>query len=127
MPDQATREKCWKMMVSCGVLSIRPGSSTMPAPPPAGNDRGVAGRAARIPECPMPARPPIVRWAPRAAVLAMLPALLADCGPARNQFAPPCPGQAILGDAADLNLYRTTGGPGGGADLTDLMLHGRIV
>ncbi|HME25154.1 MAG TPA: hypothetical protein VKI44_28150 [Acetobacteraceae bacterium] len=67
--------------------------------------------------------PPNLRWAQRAALFAALLPLLADCGPPRNQFAPPCPGQAILGDAADYDLHR-----GGGArDLTDLVLHARIV
>jgi len=75
----------------------------------------------------MPARPPNHRWAPRVALLATLATLLADCGPARNQFPPPCPGRAILGDAADINLYRSSGAPAGAADLTDLVLHGRIV
>jgi hypothetical protein len=59
---------------------------------------------------------------PRAALLASLLALLAACGPTRNQFPPACPGQAILGDAADLDVYR----PGGTRDLTDLVAHGRI-
>jgi len=58
-------------------------------------------------------------WAPWALLLA---ALLAGCGPTRNQFAPPCPGQAILGNAADFDSYR-----GGARDLTDLVLRGRIV
>jgi hypothetical protein len=58
-------------------------------------------------------------WAPCALLLV---ALLAGCGPKRNEFAPPCPGQAILGEAADFDSYR-----GGARDLTDLVLHGRIV
>lgn len=65
---------------------------------------------------------PTLAWAPRAAALAALLAVPAACGPSRNQFAPPCPGQAILGDAADIDLYRTAGA----RDLTDLVLHGRI-
>jgi hypothetical protein len=68
-------------------------------------------------------RPPKLRWAPRAALVAVLLAPLADCGPARNQFAPPCPGQAIVGDAADFDVHRATGT----RDLTDLVLHARIV
>jgi hypothetical protein len=67
----------------------------------------------------MPDRPPNLGWAPCAVLLA---ALLAGCGPTRNQFAPPCPGQAILGDAADYDVHR-----GGSNDLTDLVLHARIV
>jgi hypothetical protein len=68
-------------------------------------------------------RPPNLGWAPRAALVAVLLPLLADCGPARNEFAPPCPGQAILGDAADFDLHRATGT----RDLTDLVLHARIL
>lgn len=71
----------------------------------------------------MPNRLPNHGWARRAALLAALLPLLSDCGPPRNQFAPPCPGQAILGDAADLDVHR---GAGTG-DLTDMVLHGRIV
>ncbi len=70
----------------------------------------------------MPDRLPILGWAPCAVLFAMLLPLLASCGPARNQFPPACPGRAILGDAADLDVYRA-----GSRDLTDLMLHGRIV
>jgi hypothetical protein len=33
----------------------------------------------------------------------------------------------ILGDAADLDLYRPSNAPGGPYDLTDLVLHARIV
>ncbi|MEJ0019776.1 MAG: hypothetical protein WDN25_25125 [Acetobacteraceae bacterium] len=75
----------------------------------------------------MPARSPNPGWAPRAALLAALLPLLADCGPARNQFAPQCPSRAILGDAADLDVWRPSGSPGGGYDLTDLVLHARII
>ena len=70
----------------------------------------------------MPARLPGSGWAPRAALIAALLPLLSDCGPARNEFAPSCPGTAILGDAADFSLYR-----GPGRDLTDLVLQARIV
>jgi hypothetical protein len=75
----------------------------------------------------MPDRPPSLGWAPRAALFAALLALLTDCGPARNQFAPPCPGPAILGDAADYDIYRAGGTSRGASDLTDLVLHARIV
>ena len=71
----------------------------------------------------MSEQPPNLGWAQRAALFAVLLPLLAACGPARNQFAPPCPGQAILGDAADYDLHRA----GGARDLTDLVLHARIV
>jgi hypothetical protein len=67
----------------------------------------------------MPDPTPNLGWAPCALLLA---GLLAGCGPTRNQFAPPCPGQAILGNAADFDSYR-----GGTRDLTDLVLHGRII
>jgi len=60
---------------------------------------------------------------PCAAIIAAMPLLLSACGPERNKFPPPCPGSTILGDAADINLYRA----GGGQDLTDLVLRGRIV
>ena len=70
----------------------------------------------------MPARLPGSGWAPRAALIAALLPLLSDCGPARNEFAPSCPGTAILGDAADFSAYR-----GPGRDLTDLVLQARIV
>ena len=75
----------------------------------------------------MPARLPNLGWAPRAALLAALLPLLAECGPTRNQFAPPCPARAILGDAANLDVYRASGTSGGARDLTDLVLHARIV
>jgi hypothetical protein len=59
---------------------------------------------------------------PGIAVIAACLSWLAGCGPTRNEFAPPCPGRAILGDAADLEVYRGTG-----RELTDLVLRGRIV
>jgi hypothetical protein len=75
----------------------------------------------------MPARLPGPGWAPRAALLAALLPLLSDCGPGRNQFAPACPGTAILGDAADFSVYRATAANGGaGRDLTDLVVQARI-
>lgn len=71
----------------------------------------------------MPARSCPVRIT-RAAALG-LPALLAACGPARNEFPPTCPRPAILAEAADFDRYRGNGpGP---HDLTELELHGRIV
>jgi hypothetical protein len=70
----------------------------------------------------MPDRPSNLARAPRAALSAALLSLLAGCGPPLNQFAPPCPGQAILGDAADFDIHRS-----GAGDLTDLVLHGRII
>ncbi len=54
--------------------------------------------------------------------LAALPLLaLAGCGGDDAQFAPPCPGAAIVRDGADVTRYR-----GPGQDLTDLALSGRI-
>jgi hypothetical protein len=81
----------------------------------------------RIPESLMPVRLPDLGWAFRAALLVAALPLLAECGPARNQFAPPCPNRAFLGDASDLNIYRSANGPAAGFDLTDLVLHGRAI
>src|SRR5215813_7187429 len=50
----------------------------------------------RCPESLMHARLPGSRWVVLAALTASLLPLLAGCGPARNQFAPVCPNQAIL-------------------------------
>jgi hypothetical protein len=79
----------------------------------------------------MPTRQPNLGRAPRAVLLALLLAallpLLAGCGPARNQFAPACPRPSFLGDAADLDIYRPGTAPGGPHDLTDLVVHARIV
>ena len=68
-------------------------------------------------------RPPLARVM-RLAV-AGLPALLAACGPGRNEFPPPCPRTAILAEAADFDRYRSGGSSP--HDLTDLELHGHIV
>jgi hypothetical protein len=81
----------------------------------------------RLPESPMPAPPTNPGWAPRAALIATLLPLLVGCGPARNQFAPACPRPAFLADAADLDIYRQGNAPAGAHDITDLVLHGRIV
>ena len=71
----------------------------------------------------MPARS-CPAWIMRIVALG-LPASLAACGPARNEFPPPCPNAGILAEAADFDRYRGEGpGP---HDLTDLELHGRIV
>jgi hypothetical protein len=72
-------------------------------------------------------RPLDRRWVIRVALTAALLPLLAECGPARNQFAPACPGRVFLGDAADLDIYRPSNAPGGGHDLTELILQGRVV
>lgn len=75
----------------------------------------------------MYARLPGSRWVVFATLTASLLPLLAGCGPARNQFAPVCPSQAILGDAANINLYRPSPTHGPARDLTDLVVSGRIV
>jgi hypothetical protein len=74
----------------------------------------------------MPAFPPIRAWAERAALIATLLPLLSGCGPARNQFAPPCPHPAFLGDAANIDLFDPAS-QGARHDVTDLVLHGRLV
>lgn len=57
-----------------------------------------------------------------AAPLLALVALAACSAPKPTEFAPSCPRVAIVADAADLTRYR----PGGGQDLTDLVLDARI-
>ena len=63
----------------------------------------------------------------RALLIAAVVPLLAECGPARNQFAPICPNQGILGDAANLIVYRPSANQGPSRDLTDLIVSARIV
>ena len=75
----------------------------------------------------MHARLPGSRWVVCATLTASLLPLLAACGPARNEFAPVCPNQAILGDASNINLYRPSATQGPARDLTDLVVSGRIV
>jgi hypothetical protein len=75
----------------------------------------------------MPARLTGSGRLPRAVLLAALLPLLAECGPARNEFAPVCPVPAILGDAANLNIYRSSATTGPARDLTDLVVSARIV
>ncbi len=74
----------------------------------------------------MTVRLPRLAWSMRAASVAV-PLVLAGCGPARDQFAPVCPRPAFLAEAADLDRYRTGVATGGGHEITDLVLHGRIV
>lgn len=57
-----------------------------------------------------------------ASLTAILAALVACSAPKPTEFAPSCPRVAIVADAADMSRYR----PGGGQDLTDLVLDGRI-
>lgn len=59
------------------------------------------------------------------AVMLALSGGLAGCGPGPNQFAPACPGAALLPQAATLSRYRPSP-QGGGHDLTDLILQARI-
>jgi len=60
---------------------------------------------------------------PRLLASTLVLALLAACSaPKLTEFAPVCPRVAVVADAADLTVYR----PGGGEDLTDLVLDGRI-
>ena len=47
---------------------------------------------------------------------------LASCGPDRNVFAPACPDVRFVQPLADLTRFR----PGGGQDITDLVLQGRM-
>ena len=74
----------------------------------------------------MTVRLPTFAWTMRAAAVAV-PLVLAGCGPGKDQFAPACPRPAFLAEAGDLDRYRTGTAPGGGHDITDLVLHGRIV
>ncbi len=74
----------------------------------------------------MTIRLPSLAWSMRAACVAV-PLVLAGCGPGKDQFAPACPRPGFLAEAADLDRYRTGTAPGGGHDITDLVLHGRIV
>jgi hypothetical protein len=90
----------------------------MAAVPFVGND---------TPESLMLSRLPFAGWAPRAGLFAALLPLLAGCGPGRNQFAPICPGTAILGEAADYSAYRGSTSGGAPRDLADLVLQGHIV
>ncbi len=65
--------------------------------------------------------------APRvAALLLPLFASLAGCGGANtDKFPPSCPRTSIVGSAATLTRYRATAS-GGGQDVTDMVLNGRI-
>ena len=58
---------------------------------------------------------------PGAALLLVLACGLTACGSSGPQFAPACPQTGILGDAADLTSFRSTG-----TDLTDMVVDGRI-
>lgn len=77
-----------------------------------------------FPPSPSPS-PPSSRPAAATAALGLcLAGAVAGCGDsagAQQRFAPACPQAAILRDAADLSRYA-----GGGRDLTDLVLDGRV-
>lgn len=67
--------------------------------------------------------PTLPRFLLRAAAFAALLPLVSACAPERDQFAPACPGVALLTPTADLAVFR----PGSdGRDLTALMLAGRM-
>lgn len=52
---------------------------------------------------------------------------LCGCGPTRDQFAPACPVARLVPALADLSRYATPVTPGGGHDVTDLILQARVV
>jgi hypothetical protein len=97
----------------------------MPPARLAGNDRTAARSTRRVLESCMPARLPSLAWILRATLIAASLPLLSDCGPGRNEFAPVCPRSAFLGGAADLDRYRNPDSTT--HDLTDLILHARMV
>ena len=57
----------------------------------------------------------------RAIPLILLLPVLAACSDDSSRFPPPCPGAAIVRDAADLRRFRGTG-----RDITDTVLEGRM-
>ena len=72
----------------------------------------------------MPFRVSLPSFLKPALLMPLLVAALAACsGTDKNTFAPACPRAAILADAADIIRYRD----GGGRDLTDLVMTGRIL
>ena len=56
--------------------------------------------------------------------LALLTAGLAGCGPAANEFAPPCPRPSLVQGLSELTRYRANSS---GQDLTDMVIQGRLV
>lgn len=68
----------------------------------------------------MPAMPPLSHLRPLLAALA-LSALLGACSSHEDQFAPACPGLALLPDAADVTRF-----DGHGMDVTNLVVRGRM-
>jgi hypothetical protein len=59
----------------------------------------------------------------RLALAALLLTSLAACGPSKNVFAPACPQPRFVQSLSDLVRFR----PGGGQDITDLVLQGRLL
>jgi hypothetical protein len=98
--------------------------SPVPSPPLRPVPAGRAPQPSASPGSPDRTRPlPSRRSVSRLAALAALLALPA-CGPARNQFAPPCPNPIFLQPTADITRFR----PGSsGRDLTDLVVRARMV
>lgn len=95
------------------------------------------------PECPMssamPSVPSVIgsflrgaaRTIPGPLAAALLISALAGCSRAvTTVFPPACPHAGVAADLADLTRFRPAapsgGGPGGGQDLTDMVLDGRI-
>jgi hypothetical protein len=59
----------------------------------------------------------------RSVLAAVSLAALASCGPDKNVFAPACPQPQFVQSLSDLVRFR----PGGGQDITDLVLQGRML
>ena len=55
--------------------------------------------------------------------LLLLTLALSGCGPDKNEFAPPCPSATLVKGLDELTRYA----PGGGRDLTDTIVQGRVV
>ncbi len=51
---------------------------------------------------------------------------LLGCGPGRNEFAPVCPSAMLVPELADLTRFAADH-PGAGHDITDIVVHARIV
>ncbi len=63
-----------------------------------------------------------MRLLPLSTPVLVLAATLAGCGPDKNEFAPPCPRPSLVRGLDDMIRFR----PGGGKDLTDMVVQGRI-
>ncbi len=60
----------------------------------------------------------------RVAPLALVTAMLAGCGPGKNEFAPPCPRQSFVQGLSDLTRHRPNSS---GQDLTEMLIQGRLL